>query len=202
MGGCRKDRLSIRLSDIVVASGALAAGAAMTPGTVSGDAGRILATFLGLFAASLLPTITLLINSMTTSGRSVSALNDLEWEIQAAMDALLFCFGCIGIAIAALLALSIEAPAFLKQVPILTQQVMPRAGQAFVVCASSLVLWRAGQIPAILRRTLSVRHKAALEEARGKLDDKVPSGSNIRQGFATHADHGKVVSLQELQDRR
>lgn len=181
---------------------ALAAGAALTPGTVSGDAGRILATFLGLFAASLLPTITLLINSMTTSGRSVWALNELEKEVHAAMDALFFCFACIGIAIAALLALSIEAPIILKRVPYLTTQIMPRSGQAFVVCASTLVIWRSGQIPAILRRTLAVRHKAALEEARAKLDASVPDAATIRQGFAPHADHGKVVSLQDLQERR
>ncbi|WP_153005338.1 hypothetical protein [Aureimonas ureilytica] len=201
MGKLWKNRLSLRLGDVTVAVIALAIGATIRPGAVSGDAGRILATFLGLLAASILPTITLLINSMTTSGRSVHALQRLEAEIQAAMDALLFCFGCIAIAIGALLALSIETPSALRWIPYLSTDVLPRSGQAIVVCASGLVIWRAGQIPAILRRTLQVRYQASLEEARNKLAANSPEAGAMRQAFAPHPDHGKVVSLQDLQSQ-
>lgn len=175
-----------------------AAGAALTPGTISGDGSRMLVTFLGLFSASLLPTITLLVNGMTASGRSVQAIENLDTEIRAAMDALLFMFGCIAIAFAGLMALSIESPRVLKQLPLLTSEVLPRGGQAVVVSGVIAIVARAGQIPAILRRALAMRKEIAIEEARRKLMDKAPDAAAIRASFSNHPDFGKVVTLDEL----
>ncbi|GEP12758.1 hypothetical protein MGN01_46030 [Methylobacterium gnaphalii] len=180
---------------------AFAAGAALTPGALSSDAGRVLVIFLGLVAASLLPTITHLINSMTASGRSVHNLRRLEVEIQAAMDALFLMFGAVGVSVAALVSLSIEPASLLSEIPYLTDQILPRIGQALVVAPVALVLWRVGQIPAILRRTLKVRYESALEEAKTKLADKAPDTGAMRQSFPTHPDFGKVISLQDLQSK-
>ena len=181
--------------------GALVVGSAVTPRTLGGDAGRTLATFLGLISASILPTISLLINSMTASGRSVSGIDRLLSELEAAIDALLFLFGCTGVALAALLALALDPPVLLMKVPYLTSQVLPRLGQAILIGAASMIVWRVGQIPAILRRSLKVRHEIAVDEARRKLGDKSPQPGAMRQAFATHPDFGKVVPLQDIQGR-
>jgi hypothetical protein len=175
----------------------LAIGAALAPGTISGDAARTLATFLGLFAASILPTVTLLVNSMTASGRSVKAVSELEKELEAAMDALFLLFGCVIVSVGALVSLSIAPPDVLKKVPYLTSEVLPRVGQCIVVSTTGLILLRAGQIPGILRRTLKLRKEIAVAEARTKLSKSATSTSG-KQIFPTHPDFGKVVTLEDL----
>jgi hypothetical protein len=171
----------------------------MNPGTISGDAGRMLATFLGLVSASILPTISLMIGNMTTNGRSVLALDELRAELDSAMDALFLLFGCVGIVIAGLAALAIEPPASLHEIPYLTSDILPRSGQAIVVIAATLILSRAGQIPAILRRTLLIRHKIAVDEARKKTNENVPDPDMIKKAYSTHPDFGKVVKLEDVQ---
>jgi len=193
--------LSLRRLEKIGLVASVAAGAALAPGAISGNARSMLITFLGLVSASILPTISLLVNSMTASGRSVHAINKLEVELQAAMDELFFLFGCVAVAVAALVALAIEPPAWLARVPYLTTEVLPRVGQALVVTAASMILLRAGQIPAVLRRSLAVRHEIAVAEARRKLEENAPEPGAMRQAFANHPDFGKVVTLQELQGR-
>lgn len=176
----------------------MAAGAAFTPGAITSDAGRMLVIFLGLVSASILPTISLLINNMTASGRSVLSLNKLQGELQAAMDSLFLLFGCTGVAVWALMSLAIVPPVLLERVPYLVTDILPRLGQMFIVGPVALVLLRAGQIPAILRRSLSVRHEIAVEEAKRKLAEKAPGAESVRQSFASHPDFGKTVKLEDL----
>ncbi len=173
----------------------------MSPGILSGDASHMLVTFLGLFSASLLPTITLLVNGMTASGRSVHSIEKLDTEIRLAMDALFLMFGCTAIAFAGLMALSVEPPSILVKVPYLTTEILPRAGAAIVVAAVSAIIARAGQIPAILRRALAMRKEIAVEEARRKLLEKAPDASSIRASFASHPDFGKVIPLEDVPGR-
>lgn len=189
--------MSLRPLEVVVILATSVAGGALYPGTISSEAGRVLVTFLGLVAASILPTITLLINSMTPNGRSVYTINKLDEELQAAMDALFLLFGGICLAVIALVSLAIPSPSMFTFVPYLSSEVLPRAGQAIVGGTTALVLWRIGQIPGILRRTLKVRHEAALEEAKLKLAANAPDGGAIRKGFATHPDFGKPVRQEE-----
>lgn len=179
----------------------LAAGIALSPGTISGDTGKTLATFLGLVSASILPTISLLINSMTASGRSVKALDELEHEIQIAMDALFLLFGCVAVVIGALVALAVRPPAILTHVPYVTTDVLPRVGQGIVLLFSTVILVRAGQIPGILRRSLAVRHKIAVDEARRKTLEKAPTAAAARASFATHPDFGKSVPFEQPSSR-
>jgi hypothetical protein len=173
---------------------ATSVGGALNPGAISADAGALLVTFLGLVAASILPTITLLINSLTPNGRSVLNINRLEAELRSAMDALFLLFGGVGIAVMALVSLAIPSPLFLVEVPYLTSEILPRCGQAVVLGSTALILCRVGQIPAILRRTLSVRHSGALEEAKLKLASNAPDPGAIRKAFATHPDFGKQAN--------
>lgn len=177
---------------------ALAAGVALSPNAITADAGRMLVTFLGLVSASILPAISLLINSMTASGRSVMALDELEGELQAAIDGLLLLFGCVAVVVGALVALATPPAAILANVPYLTTQILPRLGQGTVVVFSAIILIRVGQIPAILRRSLVVRHKIAVEEARRKTLEKAPAAGASQQMFATHPDFGQSVHLDDL----
>jgi len=199
MGVGREDRLSFRLIEKVGLVAGLLVGAALAPGTISNDASRNLVTFLGLVSASILPTISLLVNSMGANGRSVHAINKLEVELQSAMDALFLMFGCVAVCVAALVALSIQPAAILRNVPYLTTEILPRLGQAIVTTSATLIVMRAGQIPGILRRSLAVRHEIAIEEARRKLAESAPGSETTRKSFATHPDFGRVVPLQDIQ---
>ena len=188
--------MSFRPLEIGAVLAAAIGGGLLNPGTITGDAGRILVTFLGLVAASILPTITLLINSMTPNGRSVYSINRLDEELRAAMDALFVLFGCVCIAVMALVALSTPSPTVFKLVPF-TSELLPRSGQGIIGGTTALVLWRIGQIPGILRRTLKVRHEAALEEAKLKLVANAPEAGAMRKAFAAHPDFGKPARKEE-----
>jgi hypothetical protein len=174
------------------------AGFAITPDSITSDAGRMLVTFLGLVSASILPTISLLINSMTASGRSVLAIDELDAELRAAMDALFFLFGSVAVVVGALVALATPAPAIFSYIPLLSSQILPRVGQAVVVVFSAMTLLRIGQIPAILRRSLAVRHKIAVTEAKRKTLEKAPTPTDVKAAFPTHPEFGKVVNLEDL----
>lgn len=180
---------------------AVVVGFALSPGTISGDAGRMLVTFLGLVSASVLPTISLLVNSMTASGRSVLALDELEAELQAAMDALFLLFGCVAVVVVSLVALTIRPPSLLTNVPYLTSELLPRVGQMIVIAFSAITLLRVGQIPGILRRSLTIRHKIAVDEARRKTLENAPSPAATNASFANHPDFGKTVKLEDVVGR-
>ncbi|MBW4025194.1 MAG: hypothetical protein HIU92_19050 [Proteobacteria bacterium] len=179
---------------------AMAVGAASPLGTLSGDAGRLLVTFLGLVSASILPTISLILGSMTASGRSVKALDELQAELTAAMDALFLLFGLVGVSVIALLSLAIPTPPLLAHVPYLPT-ILERSGQGIVFGAATLIVMRAGQIPGILRRSMNIRHKIAVDEARRRTLEKAPDPGTMKDAFPTHPDFGKTVDLEDLQKR-
>ena len=180
---------------------ALAAGGAVPPGTLSsGDTGRLIVTFLGLASASILPTISLILASMTASGRSVKALNDLRDELTAAMDALFLLFGLVGFSFVLLLILTFPFPKPLTVVPHLSNA-LDRGTQALIVAACVLVILRAGQVPGILRRSMAIRHQIAVDEARRKTAEKAPEAGSVASAFANHPDFGKTIDLDELRQR-
>ena len=200
MGQIREDRLYIRRLEKLGLIAAFVTGAVLAPGTITGDISRMLVTFLGLFSASLLPTITLLVNGMTANGRSVQGLEKLNAEISAAMDALLFMFGCIAVAFLGLMILSIP-PTFLNKIPFLTTEILPRFGQAVVLTSVIAIVRRSSQIPAILRKTLAMRKDITIEEARKKLKDKLLSASEIRESFSRHPDFGEVINIDQNENK-
>lgn len=173
-------------------------GLAVSPGVITGDTGRMLVTFLGLVSASILPTISLLVNSMTASGRSVLAINELNDELQSGIEALLQIFMYVVIVVAALLSLSMAPPALLSKVPHLSSQFLPRLGQAVAIAFSAMTIMKSGTIPAILKRSLAVRHKIAAEEARRKTVEKAPPPSAAQASFPTHPDFGKATALEDV----
>lgn len=200
MGRGREDRLQLRRIEWLAGAAALAAGGALPPGTLSGDAGRLLVTFLGLVGASILPTISLVLGSMTTSGRSVQGLDKLRDELAAAMDALLLIFGLVGVSVVGLLSLAVPTPDALAEVPYLSGA-LERSGHALVAAVSVLIVMRSGQVPGILRRSLTIRHEIAVEDARRKTLENAPTPIVIREAFSTHLEFGKTVNLADLKRR-
>lgn len=192
--------MPLRRIDKLALIAAAIAGAALPAGSLAGDVGRTLMTFLGLIAASILPTVSLLVNSMGSNGRTVAEVQRLDAEVRAAMDALFLLFGCAAAAVGGLTILSLEAPEILRRVPYLIEFGIPaRLGQAVVMMAVSMLVTRTGQIPAILRRSLTVRTEIAIDEARRKLQEKVPPGPTIRETFSTQPEFGRVVKLKDPQ---
>ncbi|WP_292223844.1 hypothetical protein [Brevundimonas sp.] len=148
-------------------------------------------------AASILPSISLILGSMTAQGRSVHALGQLGDELEAAVDALFLIFGTTALVVMALIALAIPTPAFLG--PPLVSVILERTGQGFVAAATGLILVRSSQIPAILRRSLAIRRQIAIEEAKRQTLAKAPPTHATRSGFPTHPDFGKTVDLKDIQ---
>jgi hypothetical protein len=201
MGDSREDRLHLRRIEWIVVLAACAAGGVTPAGTFSGEAGRLLITFLGLISASVLPTISLILGSMSASGRSVQSLNALEHELSAAMDALFALFGLVALAVAVLLSLAIPTPEALSKIPHIVP-ILGRSGQAILCGCVVLIAMRAGQIPGILRRSLEIRHRIAVDEARRRTIEAAPRQGEMTSAFPTHADFGKTVNLGDIRSGR
>src|SRR3546814_20099775 len=139
---------------------------------------------------------------MTASGRSVKAVDELEHELQSAMDALFMLFGGVGIAVVARVSLATQPAAILTRIPYLTSEILPRLGQTVVVGASAITLMRIGTIPAILRRSLSVRHRIAIDEARRKTLEKAPDATATRAAFATNTEVGTNLKRKSDEEEK
>lgn len=176
---------------------ALAGGFALPPGSITSAAASMLVIFLGLVSASVLPAVSLLVNSMAAAGRSVLAINELKAEIELAMDALFLLFGCVAVVVSSLVALATPPPRILSEIPMLTTEILPRLGQGVVVVFSSIIILRMGHIPALLRRALGIRHDIALEEARRQTLENAPAPGSAEAAFPTHPEFGKTVLLED-----
>jgi hypothetical protein len=201
MGRRRENRLQLRRLEYVTLAAAVVLGAAATPGIFAGDAGRLLVTFLGLVAASILPTISVILGSMTASGRSVKSIDELQVELSAAMDALFLLFGLVGLSVVALVALSIPTPAQVLALPF-AGEALCHAGQGVVLASAALILTRAGQIPGILRRSLGIRHRIAVDEARRQILENAAKTGSPGEIFPAHPDFGKSIKLADLSKGR
>lgn len=174
------------------------AGFFLPIGTLDGDAGRLLMTFLGLIAASILPTVSLMLGSMTSNARSVKSVNELKDELSAGIQALFGLFAAIGIAAFALMTLAIPMPNKEALPLIVVDQFLPRMGQAVVVAAAGMCVMRLWIVPAIIQRALQIRHEIAVDEARRKTSEKAPSVGDARKMFPTDPGFGKAVNLSDL----
>lgn len=192
--------MQLRRIEWLAGTVAFTGGGALPPDTLSGDAGRLLVTFLGLVAASILPTISLILGSMTASGRSVHRLNKLRDELAAAMDALFLLFGLVGVSVLGLLSLTIPVPELLAKLPFVPAG-LERFGQALVTAVSVLIVIRSGQVPGILRRSLVIRHEIAVDEARRETLENAPTSPAMREAFPTHPEFGRTVRLADIRER-
>lgn len=181
---------------VVVASFVLAS--ALPVESISQSTSRIASVFLGLFAASILPTISILLQSMSSSTRSVQRVNDLHKEIAAAVDALFRVLGVSGIATVALLANSISTP---QAAAVLNSfDALERIGNGIIGASVALLICEAGKIPAIIRRSLNVRFDVARDEARERTRLNAPTAYEVKSYFPTKEGFGRTRSLEDAKD--
>jgi hypothetical protein len=188
-------------------------------GSFDGESGRLLTTFLGFFTAGVLPTISILIGSISAGGRSVKALNGVYNETKEAISALLGLFVLAGSAVTVLFMISLawaKVPVplvdgtaanvlkiFVPVVPspaglsVDLSDIVMRIGQMFVCCLILEFIRRVLKLPAILDRALVGKHELALDEARRKLAENVPKEGDIKKRFGSSPEFGDVIRLDE-----
>ena len=192
----------LREQVVALVGGALLA--ALPGGFLAGDAGRLLTTFLGLLTASILPTISLLVGSMSSSGRSVKGINELHEEFQRAITELWIVFWLVAMALIGLLCATVRfevlSPAFSWHVltfdPAKALHNLHGTGQFIVGYCSAQALMHFANVPMLLKRALSIRHQIAVDEARRKIAEKVPTPVQIRASFASPAGFGEVREVK------
>jgi hypothetical protein len=172
-------------------------------GFVTGDIGRIITTFLGLIAASILPTISLIVGSMSASGRSVKGINDLHAEFVDLVGELFAVLGWIMVAIGGLAFASVEITLGLgiyhpfgilfdfSSLP----DVLKGAGRFALGYASAAALAQFSMVPKSVLKALEIRHHIAIDEAKRKVSDNAPSSGDIQKYFGTKQGFGEVKPM-------
>ena len=200
MGRRRENRLSLRwLKGAALIAGS-AAGAALPPALLTGEPSRLLVTFLGLVAASILPSVSLVIGSLSSSGRSVLKIEELARELAQAMRTLFSILGLVAAVVALLMAIAI-APDIgwrIPHAPFHVPDAARRGLQSLAFLLTVAATLRAVAIPRILARILAIRKDIALHEARKALAENSPSDAEIRQIFAKKDGFGKTVPLDSI----
>lgn len=200
MGRSREDRLSLRGPGYAALIAGATAGAVLPPALLIGDPTRMLVTFLGLVSASILPAVSLVIGSLSSSGRSVLKIDELAQEL---MDAVRTLFAILGLvaAVVALLMLVAIVPEIGWRLPYAAVDIPDaarRALQSLALLLATAATCKALAIPRILARVLTIKKEIAIHEARRSLAEASPSEAEIRQMFATKEGFGKTVPLDSL----
>ncbi|OHC52158.1 MAG: hypothetical protein A3D16_08685 [Rhodobacterales bacterium RIFCSPHIGHO2_02_FULL_62_130] len=176
-------------------------------GILAGDIGRIVTTFLGLLAASILPTISLIVGSMSATGRSVKGINELHDEFVHLVGELFSVLGWTMVAIVGLAVASADINyqfGTYEPFGILFDfsslpDVLKGAGQFAVGYASAAALAQFSLVPKSILKALELRHHIAVDEARRKISENVPSADGIQKIFGAKQGFGEVkpVSIVE-----
>ena len=196
MGSSRKDRLHVRRLEWVACSVGFVIAAALPPGSFGGEPGRLLTTFFGLVAASILPTISLIVGGMVTGSRSVKQLGELGDELERTVTALFSIFGLIALAAVVLMALAIPTP-FYDRLPPILQPLPAKIGQGLVGVIAVLVVAKSGAVPGAIRRSLALRTDMAVDDARRKTHENAEE-AKANTAFRTKEGFGRVTQLTDL----
>lgn len=188
--------MHFRRLEWVACSAGFIVAALLPPGSLTGEPGRLLTTFFGLVAASILPTISLIVGGMATGSRSVKQLGDLGDELERTISALFAIFGLIAVAAVVLIALAIPTP-FSDQLPPAVQPLPSRIGQGLVGVIAVLVVAKSGTVPGAIRRSLALRTEMALGDARKKTLENA-ADAKAKTGFRTKEGFGRVTKLSDL----
>lgn len=188
--------MHVRRLEWVACSVGFIVAALLPPGSLNGEAGRLLTTFFGLVAASILPTISLIVGGMTTGSRSVKQLGDLGAELERTVSALFAIFGLIAVAAVALTALAIPMP-FYDRLPPMVQALPSRIGQGLVGVIAVLVVAKSGTVPSAIRRSLALRTEMAVDDARKKTLENADD-AKANTGFRTKEGFGRITSISDL----
>lgn len=166
----------------------------------------MLVIFVGLFAASILPTISLLMTNLRSEGRSVQGLIALRDETLQSVNVLLFLFGCAAIAVASVFIVTAGVPRLLFSVPVIGDILrhrwgvilVPALGQGTTLFFVGLIVARAGLFPTAIRKTLGATADIAIEEARRRTIENAPAPGETAQSFKTREGFGRRHTLEEI----
>lgn len=148
-------------------------------------------TILGFLTAGVLPTISLLVGSMSSSGRSVLGVSELHDELSDAIGSL---WQIVWLVLGAALFLffgSVSAAHLSGSVA----EVVGRATQGFVTSSSTTALILLRQVPAMLQRALHAKFSNAIDEARMRIDANAPDRDTVSAMFPTTKEFGRVVRM-------
>ena len=193
-----------------IALAAFGCGLAVPDSIVTGDATRLAVTFLGLVAAGILPSISLIIGGVSATGRSVKAVESLHVELQRSMSALFILFGWVGAAMVGFLIHALALPDLPVRVAWPSAEItaielnfgvaITKFGLGVAFGSGAMAVMRAFDIPAILKRNLAIRRENALADARKRIEDNLPQAPELKAMFPTHPDHGRRRDLSDLKD--
>lgn len=160
----------------------------------------MLVTFLGLVAASILPTVSLVIGSLSSTGRSVQKIDELFHELSRAVRMLFSILGCIAMAVMllAMIAILPDIPWTIPWGAITVPDAARRGLQALALLCAAAAAVEAVIIPRILMRILAIKRDIAVYEARKALTDAAPREADIRQIFTTKDGFGSSVPVERV----
>lgn len=160
----------------------------------------MLVTFLGLVSASILPTVSLVIGSLSSSGRSIMKIDELAQELNRAVRTLFVILGLVAAVVVLLMLIAIvpRIDWHPPQVSLSFPDAARRSLQSLAVLLTVAAAIEALAIPRILSRVLAIKKDIALYEARKALAERSPSSAEVGQMFATREGFGKTVSLETL----
>lgn len=177
-------------------------GALIPPALFAGDPVRMLVTFLGLVSASILPTISLAIGSMSGTGRSVQKINTLFIDITESTKALFRTLMCVGIVFAALVIFSMIPEVDFRFVALETPYEIldaPRRFVQIIIFASAITsVEQAILIPKTFYKVLKIKHEIAVFETRKEVTKNAPTETDIKNIFPTKDGFGQTVSVEKL----
>ena len=179
-----------------------ACGAAVPPALFAGEPVRMLVTFVGLVSASILPTVSLAIGSMSGTGRSVQKINELYADLRGSSTALFRTLICVALVFAALGAFAIT--------PVVDVHIsrwgvsfeLPDAARRFVQISVFggvvLAVCEAYRIPQTFLKVLNIKRDIAIYEARKEIRENAPGEAEIKQIFLKKEGFGRAVNLEQI----
>jgi hypothetical protein len=203
MGREWENRLSFRgLIRLALAVG-LASGAAIPPAMFSGEPVRMLVTFMGLVSASILPTVSLAIGSMSGTGRSVQKINELYADLRSTAAALFRTLVCVAFVFAALVAFAMTpvVDVHISQwgVSFEILDAARRFIQIIIFGGVVLSICEAYRIPQTFLKVLNIKRDIAMYEARKEIRENAPGEAEIKQIFPKKEGFGRAVSLEQIE---
>lgn len=195
--------MRLRRVDIGLAIVAGGVGAVVPHGAIVSDAGRLLVIFTGLIAASVLPTISLMIANMSSTGRSTRSIAELRSEIDRIVSALLFVFGCACMVVMTLIGLTVDitaGPSVISQGtgPSYLAWGIRSVLQAALFASLAVLVNRSLIIPKAIRRSLELKTEIAIAEATRRLNENAPGIGATAQHFKKKENFGRTIPLSDL----
>ena len=196
--------MTVRSSDQVtqlniIMTGCFLLGVFAGPSLLSDTSGRVLLVGLGFAAASVLPTVTLLVNGLSASGRSVQRINLLHEKIRWMIQRLFRILAGVGLAVLGLILASVDikiSPVALpfQLQPLEISEALQRGGVGLTIAAVVYVLIGISLIPRAIFESLELRKEIAIEEARQKNAERI-KGVVPKEVFGTSPGFGERVKL-------